>query len=90
MSTRVRLSVMMFLEYFIWGAWYVTLGTWLGVGLHFDGARIVAVYATTAVAAILSPLITGAVADRFFAAEKIARRAPPYRRRTSSPRRRAA
>jgi len=62
---------MMFLEYFIWGAWYVTLATWLGVGLHLSDAHIGAIYGTTAVAAILSPLLTGAIADRFFAAQKL-------------------
>ena len=71
MGIRIRLSAMMFLEYFIWSAWYVTLGTWLGVGLHFDGQRIGLVAGTTALAAVLSPLITGAIADRYFAAQKM-------------------
>jgi nucleoside transporter len=71
MQLRIRLSIMMFLEYFIWGAWYVTVGTWLGVGLKFDGKSIGLVAGTTALGAILSPLVTGAIADRYFPAQKI-------------------
>jgi len=71
MQLRIRLSIMMFLEYFIWGAWYVTVGTWLGVGLQFDGKSIGWIAGTTALGAIVSPLITGAIADRYFAAQKI-------------------
>lgn len=70
-SMRVRLSLMMFLEYFIWGAWYVTLGTWLGQQLHFSGEQIGVVAGTTALGAAISPFLVGLMADELFANQRL-------------------
>jgi nucleoside transporter len=68
---RLRLSVMMFLQFFIWGAWFVTMGTFLGQGLDASGSQISLAYLTQSLGAIAAPLIIGLIADQFFAAQKI-------------------
>jgi MFS family permease len=63
---RIKLSLMMFLEFFIWGAWFVTMGTYLPTVLSSDGGEIAAAYSTQSLGAIIAPFIIGLIADRFF------------------------
>ena len=67
----VKLALMMLLEYFIWGAWYVTMGTYMSVNLGSSGLQIAAAYSALAIATMISPFFVGMVADRFFAAQRI-------------------
>src|SRR5215475_4934529 len=71
LQMRFRLSVMMFFEYFVWGAWYVTLGTWLAATLHFSGVQIGLAGGTTALGAMLSPFFVGLMADELFANQRL-------------------
>ena len=62
---------MMFVEYFVWSSWYVTMSTYMGVNLKSTGVEIGAAYSALAIATIISPFFIGLIADRFFAAQRI-------------------
>ena len=67
---RTRLSIMMFLEFFLWGGWGVAI-TGYAASLGFTGGQIGWLGAVTAIGAIISPLFVGLIADRYFAAQRI-------------------
>jgi nucleoside transporter len=77
MLVRTRLSVMMFLQYFVWGAWWVTLGTYLSNARNLDGTRTFSdafvgdAYGTASIAAMIAPFFVGMIADRFFSTERL-------------------
>ncbi len=71
-NTRIQLSVMMFFNFFIWGIWFVTMGTFLTKGaIAATGAQTGMAYGTQCLGAIIAPFIVGMIADKFFAAQKI-------------------
>jgi nucleoside transporter len=70
-TTRFKLSTMMFLEFFIWGSWFVTMGTYLGKNLLSNDVQIGSAYSTQSLGAIIAPFIIGLIADKFFSAQKV-------------------
>jgi nucleoside transporter len=70
-ATKFKLSAMMFLEFFIWGGWFVTLGTYLLKDLKTTGTEVGVAVLTQSIGAIIAPFIIGLIADRFFSAQKI-------------------
>lgn len=68
---RLRLSVLMFLEFFVWGGWFVTLGSYLAQSLSASGLQLAAAYSTQSWGAIIAPFIVGLIADRYFNAERV-------------------
>lgn len=70
-STFLKLSVLMFLQYFLWSCWYVTAGTYLMNTLQFSGRQVGLIYGSTAIAAMVSPFFVGFLTDRYFTIEKV-------------------
>src|SRR6476620_4938134 len=68
---KTRLGLMMFLQYVIWGSWYVTLNTYLTSTCHFSGTEAGAAFSTVSIACLVSPFFVGLVADRFFSTERV-------------------
>ena len=73
MQTRlkIQLAAFMFLQYYIWGSWYASLGAYLGSALKFDGQQIGLAYGAFAIGSMIAPFFIGLIADRYFASEKI-------------------
>jgi nucleoside transporter len=71
MKTGIILSLMMFLQYYIWGSWYVTMGTFMTKFLGSTGIQIGAAYSALAIATMISPFFVGMIADRFFPAQRV-------------------
>ncbi|OUV49480.1 MAG: MFS transporter [Flavobacteriaceae bacterium TMED116] len=68
---KLQLSSMMFLEFFIWGGWFVTMGTFLSQSFNASGFQLATAYETQSIGAIIAPFIIGLIADRYFSAQKI-------------------
>ena len=59
MSIKVRLIIMNFLQFFVWGSWLISLGGYMGRELHFEGGQIGAIFATMGIASLIMPGIIG-------------------------------
>lgn len=71
MRIQARLCVMMFLQFFIWGGWFVTMGSFLASNLTASGSQIGMAYSTQSWGAIIAPFIFGLLADRYFQAQRL-------------------
>lgn len=71
MSIKFRLTAMQFLQFFVWGAWLISLGGYMGGTLHFEGGQIGAIFATMGIASLIMPGLTGIIADKWVNAERL-------------------
>lgn len=71
MNIKIRLIIMNFLQFFVWGSWLISLGGYMGRELHFEGGEIGAIFATMGIASLIMPGITGIIADKYFNAERL-------------------
>ena len=71
MNIKYRLSVMNFLEFFVWGAWLISIGAYLSNVLHFKGWQVGSIFGTMGIASIFTPALFGIIADRWINAERV-------------------
>src|SRR5918993_721447 len=71
MSIKLRLIIMNFLEFFVWGSWLISLGGYMIITLKFTGSQVGSIYATMGVASLFTPSIMGIIADRWVNAERV-------------------
>lgn len=71
MSIKNRLIVMNFLQFFVWGSWLISLGSYAGMRLGFDGVQIGSFFATMGIASLFMPALMGVIADRWIPAQKL-------------------
>lgn len=71
MNLKMRLIIMSFLQFFVWGAWLITIGTYCFNAKHWSGAQFGAIFSTLALSSLFMPAITGILADRWINAEKL-------------------
>jgi nucleoside transporter len=71
LDIQFRLGLMMFLQFYVWGGWFVTLGSYLAANLHATGAQSALAYSTQSWGAIIAPLFVGLIADRYLNAERL-------------------
>ena len=70
-NIKFRLTVMNFLQYAVWGSWLISLGTYLGTSLGFEGSQIGSFYATMGIASLFMPAVMGVIADRWVQAQRL-------------------
>lgn len=71
MSTKIRLTALSFMQFFVWGSWLISLGGYMGANLGFSGLQIGSVYATMGIASVFMPGLLGIIADRWVNAERV-------------------
>ena len=71
MGIKFRLIVMNFLEFYVWGAWLISMGGYMFVTLHFTGSQVGDIYGTMGIASLFAPGLLGILADRWISAQKL-------------------
>jgi NHS family xanthosine MFS transporter len=71
MTIQFRLTILNFLQFFLWGAWLISFGGYMIVTLHFSGAQVGSIYATMGLASLIMPALLGIIADRWLNAERV-------------------